>query len=450
LSARTRELFALIPVALLVTAGFTAILIVNSDEIGNLSVLYGAYFLALCVATHFVIRSRLPDADPFIFPLVALLAAFGVVMLYRLDEGLARDQANWFVLGLVLFSLTIIFLRDYEALERYRYSIALIGLGLLMLPRVPGLGDQINGAYLGVDLGPLSFQPTELAKICIVIFLASYLNERREVLVIGARNIAGVVFPPLKHLGPLLVVWGAAMFMLIFIRDLGSSLMFFGAFLAVIYVATARVSFVIIGIAMFVLGSWFVASTVGHVQERFDIWLDPFHDAGSTGYQVAQSLFAQADGGLSGRGLGESLVQLPGIDKECAADFPNCGAILPAPHTDFIYAVIVGELGLIGGGAVVLIYALIAERGFKTAILAEDGFSKLLATGLTAIFALQAFVIIGGVTRVIPLTGVTLPFISYGGSSIIANFVLLALLLMISDKSRRRVRREGEVWEEAA
>jgi cell division protein FtsW (lipid II flippase) len=450
LSARTRELFALIPVALLVTAGFTAILIVNSDEIGNLSVLYGAYFLALCVATHFVIRARLPDADPFIFPLVALLAAFGVVMLYRLDEGLARDQANWFVLGLVLFSLTIIFLRDYEALERYRYVIALVGIGLLILPRAPGLGDQINGAYLGVDLGPLSFQPTELAKICIVVFLASYLNEHREVLVVGARNIAGVVFPPLKHLGPLLVVWGAAMFMLIFIRDLGSSLMFFGAFLAVIYVATARISFVIIGIAMFVLGSWFIASTVGHVQERFDIWLDPFHDSGSTGYQVAQSLFAQADGGLSGRGLGESLVQLPGIDKECAADFPNCGAILPAPHTDFIYAVIVGELGLIGGGAVVLIYALIAERGFKTAILAEDGFSKLLATGLTAILALQAFVIIGGVTRVIPLTGVTLPFISYGGSSIIANFVLLALLLLISDKSRRRVRREGEVWEETA
>jgi cell division protein FtsW (lipid II flippase) len=450
LSARTRELFALIPVALLVTAGFTAILIVNSDEIGNLSVLYGAYFLALCVATHFVIRARLPDADPFIFPLVALLAAFGVVMLYRLDEDLARDQANWFVLGLVLFSLTIIFLRDYEALERYRYVIALAGIGLLILPRVPGIGDQINGAYLGVDLGPISFQPTELAKICIVVFLASYLNERREVLVVGARNIAGVVVPPLKHLGPLLVVWGAAMFMLIFIRDLGSSLMFFGAFLAVIYVATARISFVLIGIAMFVLGSWFVASTVGHVEERFDIWLDPFHDAGATGYQVAQSLFAQADGGLSGRGLGESLVQLPGIDAECRADFPNCGAILPAPHTDFIYAVIVDELGLLGGAAVVLIYALIAERGFKTAILAEDGFSKLLATGLTAIFALQAFVIIGGVTRVIPLTGVTLPFISYGGSSIVANFILLALLLMISDKARRRVRLEGEVWEEAA
>jgi len=181
------------------------------------------------------------------------------------------------------------------------------------------------------------------------------------------------------------------------------------------------------------------------VQDRFDIWLDPFHDAGDAGYQVAQSLFAQADGGLFGKGLGASLVQLPGA-TDCK-DFPNCGAILPAPHTDFIYAIIVNELGLFGGGAVVLIYALIAERGFKTAILAEDGFSKLLATGLTTIMALQAFVIIGGVTRVIPLTGVTLPFISYGGSSIVANFILLALLLMISDKARRRVRRDNEALE---
>jgi cell division protein FtsW (lipid II flippase) len=439
LSARTRELFALVPVALLVTAGFTAVLITNSEELGNLSVLYGGYFLALCVATHIVIRIRLPDADPFLFPLVALLAAFGMVMLYRLDEGLARDQANWFVLGLVLFSATIIFLRDYEALERYRYSIALAGIVLLIMPRF--LGHSTNDAYLAVDLGPITFQPTELAKICIVVFLASYLNERREVLVVGARNIAGIVLPPIKHLGPLLVVWGIAMLLLVFIRDLGSSVMFFGAFLALIYVATARISFVIIGLGLFVVGAWFFATTAPHIQERFDIWLDPFDDAGGTGYQLAQSLFAQADGGLFGRGLGESLVQLPG----CQGDFPNQCAILPAPHTDFVYAVIVDELGLFGGAAVVLIYVLIAERGFKTGILAEDGFSKLLATGLTAIFTLQAFVIIGGVTRVIPLTGVTLPFISYGGSSIVANFILLALLLMVSDKARRRVRVENEV-----
>ena len=447
MSARSRELFALIPVALLVTAGFTAVLIVESEQIDNLSVFYGLYFLGLCLLTHGVIRARLPDADPFLFPLVALLAAFGMVMLFRLDEGLARDQANWFVLGVVLFSVTIIFLSDYEALERYRYVIALVGIGLLLLPRLPGIGETTNEAFLSVKIGALSFQPTELAKICIVVFLASYLNERREVLVVGARNIAGIVVPPLKHLGPLLVVWGAAMLMLVFIRDLGSSLMFFGAFLAMIYVATARISFVLVGLAMFLAGAWFIASTIGHVQERFDIWLDPFHDAGDTGYQVAQSLFAQADGGLFGRGLGSSLVQLPAASGECVAEFPNCGAILPAPHTDFIYAVIVNELGLFGGGAVVLIYALIAERGFKTAILAEDGFSKLLATGLTAIVALQAFVIIGGVTRVIPLTGVTLPFISYGGSSIVANFILLALLLMISDKARRRTRRESEALE---
>jgi cell division protein FtsW (lipid II flippase) len=222
--------------------------------------------------------------------------------------------------------------------------------------------------------------------------------------------------------------------------------MFFGAFLAMIYVATARISFVVVGLAMFFIGAWFFANTVGHVQERFDIWLDPFDDPGGQGYQVAQSLFAQADGGLTGRGLGESLVELPGQASNCppGVNFPDCDAILPAPHTDFIYAVIVDELGLFGGAAVVLIYALIAERGFKTAILAEDGFSKLLATGLTSILALQAFVIIGGVTRVIPLTGVTLPFISYGGSSIAANFILLALLLMISNKARRRVRLQIE------
>ena len=446
MSARSRELLALIPVALLVTAGFAAILITESNEISDLSVFYGAYFLGVCLLTHFVIRTRLPDADPFLFPLVALLAAFGVVMLFRLDEGLARDQANWFVLGLVLFSLTIILLRDYDVLERYRYLIALTGLGLLLLPRVPGIGETTNEAFLSVDLGPASFQPTELAKICIVVFLASYLNDRREVLVVGARQFAGIVLPPLKHLGPLLVVWGAAMLMLVFIRDLGSSLMFFGAFLAMIYVATARISFVLVGLAMFLVGAWFIANTVGHVQDRFDIWLDPFDDAGGTGYQVAQSLFAQADGGLFGRGLGASLVELPGA-SDCK-DFPNCGAILPAPHTDFIYAIIVNELGLFGGGAVILIYALITERGFKTAILVEDGFSKLLAAGLTTILALQAFVIIGGVTRVIPLTGVTLPFISYGGSSIVANFILLALLLMISDRARRRVRRENEALQE--
>jgi cell division protein FtsW (lipid II flippase) len=426
-SARNRELLGLIPVAVLVTAGFTAVFTVQNSEVGDLSLIFGGYFLAICLVTHMVIRFRLPNADPYLFPLIALLAAIGLVMIYRIDDGLARDQANWFVLGLILFIATIIFLRDYHVLERYRYVIAMVSLGLLLLPRLPVIGSQVNGAYLGVDAGPIAFQPAELAKIGVVIFLASYLRDRREVLVVGARRIAGLTLPPLKHLGPLLVVWGAAMLMLVFIRDLGSSLMFFGAFLALIYVATNRLSFVLIGFAMFIAGAWFFAATVGHVQERVDIWLDPYADPDGAGFQVLQSMFAQADGGLFGQGIAESLL------------FPsaNAPALIPEVQTDLIYALIVDELGLFGGAAVVLTYVLIAARGFKIASIAEDGFSKLLAAGLTSVFALQAFVIIGGVTRVIPLTGVTLPFVSYGGSSIVANMILLALLLLISDRARR-------------
>jgi cell division protein FtsW (lipid II flippase) len=427
MSARNRELAALVPVALLLTAGFTAVFAQESARLDNLSLIYGAYFLAVCLATHIYLRIRLPDADPYLFPLAALLTAFGLVMVYRIDADLARDQANWFVVGLVLFALTIHFLRDYDVLERYRYTIAATGLLLLLAPRLPGIGAQVNGAYLGVEAGPFSFQPAELSKICIVVFLASYLRERREVLIVGARRVAGLTLPPLKHLGPLLVVWGAAMLMLVFIRDLGSSLMFFAAFLALLYVATGRFSFVAIGMAMFLLGAWFFASTVPHVQERIDVWLDPYADPQGAGYQILQSIFAQADGGLFGEGFGQALIVIPGTDTP----------LLPAAQTDTIYALIVNELGLFGACAVVAVYLLIAARGLKIALLADDGFSKLLATGLTAVFAIQAFVIVGGVTRVIPLTGVTLPFVSYGGSSIVANFVLLALLLLISDRARR-------------
>jgi cell division protein FtsW (lipid II flippase) len=437
-SARNRELAALVPVALLLTAGFAAVFAQENAKLANLSLVYGAYFLAICLATHVYLRVRLPDADPYLFPLVALLTAIGLVMVYRIDEHLARDQANWFVVGLVLFALTIHFLRDYEVLERYRYTIAAVGILLLLAPRLPGIGEQVNGAYLGVKLGPLSFQPAELSKLCIVVFLASYLREHREVLIVGARRVLGVTLPPLKHLGPMLVVWGASMFMLVFIRDLGSSLMFFAAFLALLYVATGRFSFVVIGMAMFLLGAWFFASTVPHVHERVDIWLDPYHDPstgrydpGGSGYQILQSIFAQADGGLFGKGFGQGMIVVPGTHP------PQ--ALLPAAQTDTIYALIVNELGLFGACGVILVYLLVAARGFKIALLAGDGFSKLLATGLTAVFAIQAFVIVGGVTRAIPLTGVTLPFVSYGGSSIVANFILLALLLLVSDRARREM-----------
>ena len=426
-SARNRELLALVPVAVLLTAGFAGVFSQENEQLGNLSLVYGAYFLAICLATHVFLRIRLPDADPYLFPLMATLTAFGFVMIYRIDETLARDQANWFVLGLVLFALTIWFLRDYEVLERYRYTIAIGGLLLLLAPRLPGIGQQVNGAYLGVKLGPIAFQPAEFTKIAIIVFLASYLREHREVLIVGARRVLGVTLPPLKHFGPLLVVWGASMFMLVFIRDLGSSLMFFAAFLALLYVATGRFSFVVIGMLMFLLGAWFFASTVPHVHDRVEIWLHPYNDPEEKGYQILNSIFAQADGGLFGRGFGQALITVPGTDQ----------ALLPAAQTDTIYSLIVNEVGLFGACGVILVYLLIAARGFKIALLASDGFSKLLAVGLTSVFAIQAFVIVGGVTRAIPLTGVTLPFISYGGSSIVANFVLLALLLLVSDRARR-------------
>jgi cell division protein FtsW (lipid II flippase) len=426
-SARNRELLALVPVAVLLTAGFAAVFSQENDKLGNLSLTYGVYFFAVCLATHVFLRFRLPNADPYLFPLMATLTAFGFVMIYRIDESLARDQANWFLLGLVLFALTIYFLRDYEVLERYRYTIAIGGLLLLLAPRLPGIGQQVNGAYLGVKLGPIAFQPAEFTKLAIVVFLASYLREHREVLIVGARRVLGVTLPPLKHFGPMLVVWGASMFMLVFIRDLGSSLMFFAAFLALLYVATGRFSFVVIGMAMFLVGAWFFASTVPHVHDRVEIWLHPYDEPQGNGYQILNSIFAQADGGLFGKGFGGALITVPGTHA----------ALLPAAQTDTIYSLIVNEVGLFGACGLILVYLLITARGFKIALLASDGFSKLLATGLTAVFAIQAFVIIGGVTRVIPLTGVTLPFVSYGGSSIVANFVLTALLLLVSDRARR-------------
>jgi cell division protein FtsW (lipid II flippase) len=304
---------------------------------------------------------------------------------------------------------------------------------LLLAPRVPGIGRATNGAYLAVGVGPVQFQPAEFSKIAIIVFLASYLNETRDVLA-GRGRLPSL---SLKHLGPLLVIWGSAMLMLVFIRDLGSAIMFFGGFLAVLYVATSRLSLVLAGGGMFVGGAALLASKIPHVHDRVEAWLHPFQPdlVEGKGYQIAQGLFAQADGGLFGRGFGQSLL-------EVSKGHP----IIPAAHTDLIYAVIVNEVGLFGATAVILICLLFVARGFKTATLAGDGFSKLLAVGLTTVFALQVFVIVGGVTKLIPLTGVTLPFVSYGGSSIVANMVLLALLLVVSDHARAdRIRRGGLV-----
>jgi len=427
MSARNRELFGLIPAALLVTAGFAAVFIQREQVLSNVSLTYGAIFLGLCLAGHIVIRVTLPNADPYMFPLVALLASFGIVMVYRISATDARQQAQWFVLGLVLFAVTIIVFRDYRKLEQYRYVIVVVSLVLLVLPRLPGIGEQVNGAYLEIKVpGGLSFQPTEFSKIGLVIFLASYLRDTRQVMVLGARRVLGVTLPPLKHFGPVLVIWGVAMVALVLLSDIGSSLMFYGALLSMLYVATGRLSFVVIGLLAFAIGAWYLGTHIPHVNARFEDWQHPFdprlYHAQGGSFQVANGIFAQSAGGLFGLGWGQSILSL-----------------IPFPQTDMIYAVITNELGLFGATAVLVAYLLFIYRGFKTATLARDSFSTLLAVGLSTVFGLQVFVIVGGVTRVIPLTGVTLPFISYGGASIVSNFVLLALLLLVSDRSRRPV-----------
>jgi cell division protein FtsW (lipid II flippase) len=481
MSARAREFFGLVPVAILVTAGFTAVLISTTGgaEAGG-AVTYGGIFLGCCLAAHLVIRFRLPQADPYLFPLAALLAAFGLVLLFRINEQFAQEQATGFVAGLLVFIATILLLRDHHTLERYRYVIAATGLFLLLAPRIPGLSFQQNGAYLAVNLGFIQFQPAEFAKLAIIVFLATYLADNREVLlrprmdtpswtsslpviagtiVVGALLIlvglptwTGIILalllgslaallrerPSPKHVGPLLLVWGVAMLMLFFIRDLGSSLMFFGGFLALLYVATSRLSFIALGLSLFAAGATFLAGTVSHVQSRVETWLDPFNSKtiDTSSYQLSQSLFAQSDGGMFGRGLGNSILYQPGCESECTS-------LLPAAHTDMIYALLGNEMGLLATAAVLLVCLLFAARGFKTAVIADDDFSKLLAAGLASVFALQVFVIVGGVTGTIPLTGVTLPFISYGGSSLMANFILLALLLIVSNDARRSAQAKG-------
>jgi cell division protein FtsW (lipid II flippase) len=437
-SARNKELLALVPASLMLTAGFAAVFIQRHNHLSNTSLTYGAIFLGLCLAGHIFIRFALPDADPYIFPLVAALATFGIVMVYRIEPNEARSQASYFVIGLILFVATIVVFRDYRKLERYRYVIVVVSLVALMLPRIPGLGVQVNGAYLAVKFPGISgFQPQEFAKIGLVIFLASYLRDTRQVMVMGARRFLGITIPPIKHFGPVLVIWGIAMVIMLLLHDIGDSLMFYGGLLAVLYVATGRVSFVIVGLVAFGLGAWYVGTHVPHIYSRVQEWENPLSPhlynstTGANSFQLANSLFAQAAGGLFGQGFGNSTIIFPGSSP---AEY-----LLPAPQTDMIFAVITDELGLFGACAVLLTYLMLIARGFKAAVMSRDSFSTLLAVGLSSVVAMQVFVIVGGVTRVIPLTGVTLPFISYGGSSIVANFVLVALLLLVSDRARRPV-----------
>jgi cell division protein FtsW (lipid II flippase) len=288
---------------------------------------------------------------------------------------------------------------------------------LLFLPLAPGIGEQINGSRLWVHVGSLQFQPGELGKIALIVFLAAYLRERREVLAQGSP----------KDWGPLLVIWGGAMLVLFATDDLGSALLYYGIFLAMLYVATARLSFVAAALGLFLVGAFAITRVTPHVQERVDVWLNPYPHSQSTGYQILQSLYSIAHGGFGGTGLGHGIVTGPTGQQ-----------VVPDLNTDFIYSALAQELGLVGAAAIVLLYMAFVLRGFQIALAATDGFSKLLAAGLSFGFAFQTFVIVGGITRVIPLTGITLPFVSYGGSSVVANFLLVAGLMLISHRANRQ------------
>jgi cell division protein FtsW (lipid II flippase) len=412
---RNRELLNLFVVALITGIGFASVYIARQEVVSTGSLSYALFFFCLYLAAHVVARLTVPQADPYLLPMAALLTAIGVTEIYRLNPDDAFRQGLWIVVAVGAFSATLLALRrDYRRLESYKYLFGLTAVGLLVLPALPVIGRTVNGARLWVHVGPLQFQPGELAKIMLIVFLAGYLREKREVLAQGR----------LKDFGPLLAIWGAAMLVLIETNDLGSALLYFGIFLAMLYVATTRAWFAAAGLVLFLGGAAAVYHIVPRVQERVSVWIDPWPHTHTSGYQLVQSLFSIGNGGFAGKGLGKGTFATTGG-----------GDLIPYLNTDFIYSALAQELGLVGAAALLLLYMLFCLRGFRIALLAQDGFSKLLAVGLTFGFALQTFIIVGGVLRIIPLTGITLPFVSFGGSSVVANFILLAGLLLVSNRA---------------
>jgi cell division protein FtsW (lipid II flippase) len=429
LSYRNRELFYLAVVGVLTGLGFASVYIARQSEVSWGSLTYALFFFALYLIAHLVTRWAAPNADPYLLPMAGLLTAVGVTEIYRLGNADAFKQGLWIVIGVGLYTLALWGLRrDYRILEQYKYLFGIGAIALLFLPRVPGIGTTVNGARLWVHIGGFRFQPGEFSKIFLIVFLAAYLREKREALA-QAR---------LKDVGPLLVIWGGCMLVLVSSNDLGSGLLYFGIFLSMLYVATARMSFVLGGIGLFLAGGFVAYDKIPHVHERVSIWLQPWTTnkvyCPSTGglalrqdcesYQLVKSLYSIGNGGFGGTGLGKGTFTTT-----------DGRPLIPYVNSDFIYSALAQELGLIGAAALLLVFMLFVARGMKIALQADDGFSKLLAAGLTFGFALQTFIIVGGVLRIIPLTGITLPFVSYGGSSVVANFLLLAGLLLVSNRA---------------
>ncbi|WP_018157505.1 FtsW/RodA/SpoVE family cell cycle protein [Demetria terragena] len=424
---RNTELVLLVFAIGIVLLAYANVGIATSDAIPADLATLGIGVGVLSLVFHLVLRWKAPYADPLLLPIVTLLNGLGLVMIHRLDianglglgDGRATRQLMWSAISVAAAIGLILLIRDHRRLTRYTFTFALAGLALLLLPLLPVIGDNKNGSRIWISVGPLSFQPGEIAKILLTIFFASYLVQTRDALSLVGRRVLGFPLPRARDLGPIMIAWLASLAILVFQKDLGSSLLFFGLFVAMLYVATERRGWIAIGLGLFLGGAFIAWKLFAHLQERVSLWLDPFA-AGAASDQLEKGLMGMGAGGLLGTGLGQGRPELTYFAE-----------------SDFIIPSFGEELGLVGLMAILVLYGLIVERGLRTGIGARDGFGKLLATGLAFSMALQIFVVVGGVTRVIPLTGLTTPFLSAGGSSLLANWVIIAILLRISDQARR-------------
>ena len=413
------ELGLLVLAVIVILCAYSLVGLAQTDAIPPSTLAYGGTLAALAVAAHIVSRRLARGADPLLLPIGFLLNGLGLVMVGRLDfaqeASRAPAQTVWTVVAVGAFIATLLVIRDHGVIDQYRYLIGIAALGFLLMPLLPLLGREVNGACIWIGLAGLSFQPGEIAKIGLVAFFASYLAEKRGLMTVATNRLGPFHVPPARAFGPILFVWGVSLSVLVFQKDLGLSLLVFGIFVLMIYIATGRPAYAVAGVVMFAGGAFFAWTQFSHVAARVSTWLNPWAKYDTDGFQVAQSLFAMGTGGVLGVGLGQGRPDL-----------------IPEVGTDFIFAAFGEELGLVGTTALLLCYFLFIGRGLHIAARARDDFGQLLAGGLTVLFGLQVFVILGGVTRLLPLTGLTLPFISYGGSSLVANYALIALLLRVS------------------
>ena len=419
MSRRTTELLLLIAAAFPVTLLYAMYVVTTGAALSFQTLAVPLGLFAAFAAAHIGVRIFAPGADPAILPVVFTLSGIGITFVTRLQPDASLGQVVFLFLGVALMVGTLAVVKNLEVIKRYKYVLGIAGIILLVLPMF--IGTEIYGSKLWIKIGSFQFQPGEFAKVLIVLFLAGYLAENRELLSISNRTVLGIKFPRLRLLYPLFIVWGVCLLVVAFERDLGSALLFYTIFLIMLYVATGRVSYVIIGLALLAVGAFGMYQIMSHVQVRVAIWLDPFSDAQNLGYQIVQSLFSLADGGLAGVGIGKGMAD-----------------IIPVVASDMIFAAIGEEMGLLGGSAVLLLFMLFAVRGLTTAARAKSDLAAFSAAGLTAAISFQAFTIVGGVTKLIPLTGVTLPFMSQGGSSLLASFVIVGLLLRAGDEATGR------------